>query len=162
MDFRKWQAEFYNMSVNWNEIAELPYIKFAFLRNPYERLLSGYLNTGWHFYHQNTSFEKFIESIPERVQSPATDILNNHYKPFSYFIPKIKNNFFIDFIGKVESFSSDFKLLLNSCNIDIDLKYIIPANKSQSINYKNYHTTRTRKIIEDIYGEEIELGKYTF
>ena len=162
MDFKKWQTEFPNMIVNWNEIVELPYLKFSFLRNPYERLLSGYLNTGWHFHHNKVTFENFIESLSDRVKTPASDIFNNHYKPFSYFIPKIGNNFFIDFIGKVETFHNDFKLILNACNVDIDIDRIMTRNKSKHTDYRSYYTVKTRKIVEDIYGEDIELGKYSF
>ncbi len=162
MSFPFWRKTFPDMVVNWSDIVELPYIKFSFLRNPYDRLVSGYRNTGWRFHYHNVTFERFVESLPERLAISPTDTHNNHYKPLSYFIPKSGGRFCLDFIGKIENFSDDFTSLLHNCNIDFDVNLLSVVNKSKPHHYKDYYTPHTRKIVEKIYGEDIELGQYIF
>jgi hypothetical protein len=158
-----WQQKFPGMVVQWSDIVDLPYIKFTFLRNPYDRLVSGYRNSGWRFHYQDTTFEQFVESLPERLETPPTDTHNNHYKPLSYFIPKRGGRFCLDFIGKIENFADDLTSLLHACNIHIDVRSLSVANKTKKRDhYRSYYTAHTRKIAEKTYGEDIELGKYVF
>ena len=161
MPTTKWQEKFPAMKVKWEDIIYSPFLKFAFLRNPYERLASGYFNTGWNFVNERISFEEFIESIPEKLKSPPSDMINIHYQPFTYFIPKINGKLHIDFIGKVENFNEDIKAILYACNVLGDFE-IPKINKSKKPNYQDLYTSRTRKIVETLYAEDIELGKYSF
>lgn len=156
------QKFFPAMVVQWSDIINLPYTKFSFLRNPYERLVSGYRNTGWRFHYGDMTFEQFVESLPERLDTPPTDVHNNHYKPLSYFIPKSGGRFYLDFIGKIENFSNDFAALLHICNIHINVDSLLTVNTSKHRHYRDYYTAHTREIAERIYGEDIELGQYTF
>lgn len=162
MDYRRWQKTFPTMVVTWDSLISSDFFKFMFLRNPWERLLSGYLNTGWSFHFKNVTFEQFIESLTERIATPASDILNNHYKPLSYFVPVSGSSYFVDFVGKVENFHEDFSTILSACKLKLDTSLILRKNNSKHADYQSYYTSRTRKIIENIYGDEIELGKYTF
>jgi hypothetical protein len=157
-----WQRKFPGMVVRWSDIVDSPYIKFSFLRNPYDRLVSGYRNAGWRSHYEDASFEQFVESLPKRLETPPTDTYNNHYKPLRYFIPKSGGRFRLDFIGKVENFADDFTSLLHACDIHIDVRSLSVMNKSTRRHYRDYYTPRTRKIAEKIYGEDIELGKYVF
>jgi hypothetical protein len=161
MSFSKWRSEFPSMQSTWDDIVYTPSLKFAFLRNPYERLASGYYNTGWKFVNQNITFEEFLESIPEKLESPPSDMINIHYQPFTYFIPKIDGKLYIDFVGKVENFAEDIKLVLNSANIFGNFQ-TPKINKSDNHNYRELYSTRSKKIVQSLYEEEIELGKYIF
>jgi tetratricopeptide (TPR) repeat protein len=161
MWYKKWQKRFPQMIVNWQEITTLPYLKFAFIRNPYERIFSGYLNTAWQFSYQNTSFERFVDSLAERIQTPCEDLFNNHYKPFSYFVPKAGANFLVDFIGKVENCEKDLKTIFYACGLKSSFK-IPKINKTKKQDYRSYYTTKAKLKIFQIYEEDIELGKYLF
>ena len=90
--------------------------------------MSGYRNSGWRFRYADLTFQQFIESLPERLATPATDAHNNHYKPLSYFIPKSNGRFCLDFIGKIENFAEDFTSLLHACNIHIDADSLFVVN----------------------------------
>ena len=161
MWYKKWQKKFPQMIVDWQEITTLPYLKFAFIRNPYERVFSGYLNTAWQFSHQNTDFEIFVDSLAERIQTPCNDLFNNHYKPFSYFVPKVGSNFLIDFIGKVENIEKDLKTIFYACGLKSS--FAIPKiNQTKKENYRDYYTAITKQKVFQIYEEDIELGKYLF
>ncbi len=157
----EWQKKFPAMKVNWEDIIYSPFLKFAFLRNPYERLASGYFNTGWHYVNEGISFEEFIASIPEKLKSPPSDMINIHYQPFTYFVPKINGKLHIDFIGKVENFNEDIKVILDACNVVGDFE-IPKINKSKKPSYQDLYTSRTKKVVETLYAEDIELGKYSF
>jgi hypothetical protein len=157
-----WKQYFPDMVFRWSDILDLTYIKFSFLRNPYDRLVSGYRNSGWRFTYSDVTFEEFVESLPDRLDTPPTDVHNNHYKPLSYFIPKSGGRFCLDFVGKIENFAEDFTALLHACGIHIDVSSLRVANKSKRRHYRDYYNSHTRKIAEKIYGEDIEAGRYTF
>ncbi|MDJ0598217.1 MAG: sulfotransferase family 2 domain-containing protein [Crocosphaera sp.] len=161
MFFEKWQKQFPAMKVNWEDITSSPYLKFSFLRNPYDRVVSGYKNTAWQSLNQDITFEEFVDQLPEKLSSPASDLINIHYQPFTYFIPKIDGKLYIDFIGKVENFDDDIRAILKASNVVGNFR-IPKINTSRKEDYRDFYTSRTKKIVTSLYEEDIELGKYTF
>lgn len=149
------------------------YFTFCFTRNPWDRCVSYYF---WCLEHprrrtlsngqilKNLSFDKFIKLIPK--------ILKDSYKKYNnmkwHLSPQYEQtlgieNKKIDFIGKLENFEEDFKMVLKLNNINFreeDLS--IKKNKTTHKHYSLYYNEETKKIVEDIYKKDIEEFGYYF
>ena len=151
------------------------YFKFMFVRNPFERLLSAYVNKIEHplkkaveyayigpvrginimFRHNNSlsnddvTFQELLHLLISRLIRGKT--LDEHYDPYKYILNPC--NFKFDFIGKSETFAQDaafvFKHLFNET---IELPHVNPTkpNKPKSEYYSTMPTDIMEKIHEQI------------
>jgi hypothetical protein len=134
------------------------YFKFAFVRNPWDRIVSCYFNKvvegRLHDFKecQGKDFECFVDLIDK------TDlrIANPHIKLQTRLIPVDK----CDFIGKLENFANDLQYV--SSVIGINLDNLPHYHKTERAHYSTYYTPRTRRIIERKYKEDIETFGFTF
>ncbi|WP_263079367.1 sulfotransferase family protein [Endozoicomonas sp. Mp262] len=143
------------------------YYKFAFVRNPWDRVVSAYeyLKSGgrnesdkaWSEKNlaKYTSFESFINSwLTEE------NILTwNHFVPQSNFIFDTNDNLKVDFLGRFETLNCDFKILSEKLGGYRSLENI---NKSKRKAYKDYYSKTTKDKIAKLYGRDVELLGYKF
>jgi len=109
------------------------YHKFCFVRNPFDRTVSG-----WNYCNNrskyNIDFDKFINF----------DFDTNSFDYWHTFMPQYrhivneKGENFIDFIGYFENIEEDLKVVLNKLNLKITHKPFI-KNKSKHDNYLKYY-----------------------
>ena len=136
------------------------YYKFVFVRNPYERFVSTFIDLKFNPDHQ--LWANAIKKFKDVNQFAAEFQKSNcrqyiHFQPQIGFIDKLAN---VDFIGKMETFHNDLDYVLKKLQIS---NYTIPklrtTNKyreSRSINDK------TKKIIQDLYLLDFKVFKYEF
>lgn len=135
------------------------YFKFAFVRNPWDRVVSAYENLVVSkrfipFEHlQDKGFDYFVNYI-------ATQDLNYsdvHLRLQTSLIPNLDE---LDFLGHFENFEEDIRLVLNK----IGLKgiEILHYNKSEHSHYSHYYNEVTRAIIAEKYKADIEILGYQF
>src|SRR5215216_1616703 len=98
---------------DWDE-----YFKFAFVRNPWDRLVSWYSmvttmpkdgNELWRYVHDNSStFEEFIYNCTDEVE-----IKDGVHYSFAYnqldYVTDDHGNLLVDFIGRLENFDNDIQ-----------------------------------------------------
>lgn len=132
------------------------YFKFSFVRNPFSRLVSDY---SWSKY-RNMNFEEFINKkvIPSKNRILYKDPYR-HFKSQHKFIIDNSGKITVNFIGKFENLTNDFKKLCKIFNLKLDLPH---TNKSNHKNYKQYYNRRTKNIVESIYKKDLELFNYNF
>jgi hypothetical protein len=154
------------------------YWSFAFVRNPWARMVSWWSmiqdwdrewgpssgrpqgaaatrmrgNDMWRAAAAYSGFEEFVlrgtEELP-RVGVPQIRYLR---------APKLGRE--VDFIGRTENFVAD----LQKVQVQLGLEPSTPVhkNKSRHGTYHDYYTDETRERVAEVYAEDIDLFGYTF
>jgi hypothetical protein len=122
-----------NNIMGMNEEKWNTYHKFCFVRNPFDRTVSG-----WNYCNNrskyNIKFDKFINF----------DFDTNSFDYWHTFMPQYrhivneKGERFIDFIGYFENIEEDLKVVLEKLNLKVTHKPFI-KNKSKHDNYLKYY-----------------------
>jgi len=119
------------------------YFSFAFVRNPWDRIMSSYLYSkrlGYKF-----TFKSFFNS----------PIFANHCKTQCSFLNKN-----IDFIGRFENLQEDFDIICGKLRLKV--KKLPHENKTIHGHYTEWYTNEDKKLVQDKYSEDIEAFNYKF
>lgn len=138
------------------------YFKFAFVRNPWDRLVSCWQNKvveSNHFrfsdntLHTMQTFGNFVDFVAK--QNIAT--CNNHIRLQQKLIDL--NN--IDFLGRFETFNDDLSKVIEI----IGLKRVTINQKNISARrpaYRDYYDTALKEKVAKIYAIDIHIFNYAF
>jgi len=139
------------------------YLKVAFVRNPWDRLVSCWKNKvvdsnsfglEKELYLQLQEFSAFIEFISQ-LNIDKTDI---HIRRQSAMMD-YEN---IDFLGRFETYEVDVVKLFELIGFE---KHNV-ANKNESsmgnISYRKFYSAQDKCIVGDLYAKDIELFNYEY
>ncbi len=150
-----------NNYVSYNEFNN--YFRFAFVRNPWERLVSEY---AWKFSDDFSLFRQFcIDILEKRYDKWAAwyrDLLalKQHLKEQHKFIYNSKGKLEIDFLGKYENLTGHFQEM---CKLRrLKCSKLPLYNKSEHKYYTYYYDKVTRELAGRIYKEDIKIFNYHF
>jgi len=136
------------------------YYRFAFVRNPWEKMVSIYSNTDPNLIMQaqaqgielnNLEFPVFIERIAK--------IQHIHLLAQYDFIYDKSGKCLVDFVGRFEHLKDDFETLCQTLKRDIQLPH---HNASQHKPYQAYYTEETQAWVAERYQKDIEVFAYQF
>ena len=135
------------------------YYKFAFIRNPFDLLVSLYeyiRGSKVHRYHEKVKGMSFKEFLQWHIE-------NDPPRQIDFVINK-QNDLLVDFIGKFESLEEDVSTVIETLNLDVNksLKHKNPSKKRQNKDYKNYYDQESRRLVENYFDQDLELGSYSF
>ncbi len=146
------------------------FFKFAFVRNPWDRVLSAFLflkNGGRNQADYNWS-EKYLSQF-NNFNDFVTGWLNReninkgvHFKPQYEFVTlPNKQKHGLDFIGHYENIANDYNYVRNRLGFGKALEF---NNKTESKkqDYRFYYNDKTREVVADVYREDIEYFGYDF
>lgn len=151
-----------NLSVDQYNIKLQPkyadYFKFAFVRNPWDRIVSCYFNkvVSQAYPAFKDCFGKDFDYFVDFINRTNLENADAHIKLQTALIPVN----YMDFIGKIENFEEDLKYVGQSLGISINT--IPQMNRSIHEHYSKYYTERTKKIIERKYKKDIKAFGYKF
>ena len=153
------------------------YFKCGFVRNPWDRIVSGYYNgiqAKDHIQVWSSGLSKY-KSFSHFV----LDLPNSYWKEWVHFAPcsnflTVDGEVAVDFVGRMETFEDNYIYLCDKLGVtspfkshDKDIlenaKYISHARKSlRKAGYRKYYNSKTKEIIRELYKEDIERFGYEF
>lgn len=153
---------------NWKPIDDINkynnYYKFLFVRNPYDRYLSGWKRTKAKYSNENKKMEEFKFNIQDfhndyKLLSILDKVNNKHNYNihFYYTQTKIINNYVnnindVNDIYYLEEFSKNILILKEKFNLDISNIEIL--NKSQIIDNNKWLNNEIKEYIYNKYKED--------
>jgi hypothetical protein len=143
------------------------YLKFTFIRNPYDRMVSLYcLNQQGNTVgsqRQNSqgcqpketcSFDEYIRKSTRDPKSMAMTIQR--------FAFDESGNQLVDHILRFEDFDHEIRQFLTTHSIPISHEKVPYVGQSVRSDYRQYYTPASRAHVAEVYAYEIERFGYTF
>ena len=135
------------------------YFKFAFVRNPWDWMFSHYMYTiknVRHYKHKfvKDNFKNFDEYVDYECHNEASKAYNQRS-----FIFDSSGQQIVDFVGKFESLSNDFKIICDKLSIKENMPHVNQSNKE---NYRHHYSNHSKNLVRDFYSKDIELFNYDF
>lgn len=145
----------------WDE-----YFKFAFVRNPWDRLRSCYHNKVesprgscsdylHSFAKTNISFSDWVKTIT----TGENIFKDRHFAPMHTLM--INRSFeSMDFIGRLENLQQDFNIVCDK--IGIPQRQLLHKNQTKHKDYTEYYDNETRQLVREKYAKDINYFGYKF
>jgi hypothetical protein len=141
---------------------------FTFVRNPYDRLISG-----WKMFVEGTS--EAIRSSPPLSLNKFLDIVTNESIIYDEkrrtYLERIRHHMipqthpfnclrYANFIGRFESFQQDFEIVCDNLSIP---KIILPKmHFTKRGPYEEYLDDQSRTLAKEYYRQDFEQLKYKY
>ena len=157
-DKHGWQVKFHNVGLHLpvkeviNSVSDYPreYYSFAFVRNPFEVIVSAWDSNKYE------NFDRYVEhEIFTGLQICA------RRSQYEYLTDN--GTLLVDFVGRYENLSSDFYEVINE--IKVPLMMLPKRNigkEKRSQDYKKYFTPLSRKTVERKFEKDLNFFGYEF
>lgn len=146
------------------------YFKFTFVRNPWDRLASAFhfLKKGGTNKVDRQWSAQNLSRFPDFHSFVTNWVNRKNVNSWKHFVPQYK---FVcepgsqipkvDFVGYFECLHEDFAEIQRRLKDRSNLQHL---NKTEGAkkDYRDYYTEATRKIVEDVYQEDIRIFGYDF
>jgi chondroitin 4-sulfotransferase 11 len=147
---------------------------FAFVRNPWDRLVSCYSNkirpdgppdyftngvsrvlVPYGVFKGGMSFDSFVRAVAEIPDTEA----ESHFLSQHRFITGRTGTVLVDFVGRLEHLMDDLQQVLNRIHRPVMLPHLL---RSQREDYRTYYSAELREIVGTRYARDLALFGYTF
>lgn len=143
------------------------YYKFAFVRNPWDRLYSAYRYLkagGWNeqdkqWAQENlAAFDDFNHFVQHWLNEDNIK-KHIHFKPQHEFICDRKGNIMLDYLAYFETINDDFNFIAKKLGINAQLG---KHNTNPADSYISVYDDISRELVASVYAEDIHLFGYAF
>ncbi len=149
------------------------FFKFAFVRNPWDRLLSCYLQKlgpggrgltrydyGGTELHQGMSFAEFLEAVHEIPDDEA----DAHFRSQHAAVCDPDGAVMADFVGRFENLERDFALVAERLGLGNDGAALPHLTRSANDrrSYVGFYDDRLKKLVQERFEKDIETFGYSF
>lgn len=144
------------------------YFKFAFVRNPFDRLVSAY-----HYLRQGgqsmtradirfarrwlSRYDTFQKFVIDGLGRPAIRRWG-HFVPQAEFIASRDGTLQVDFVGRVESLRDDLQMVARRLGIRASATRV---NATQRAHYANYFDAETAAVAAHHYADDFRWFGYS-
>lgn len=143
------------------------YFKFAFVRNPWDRLYSAYRylkSGGWNegdkrWADQHLALFDSFDSFVKHWLCTDNIKKHRHFWPQHLFICDAKNQLLVDYLAYFETINEDFDEICAKLSIDAKLA---SHNTNPGESYLDVYDEVSRQIVANVYHQDIKMFGYAF
>lgn len=152
-----WNFSHGHTAADRHTINNTRYFSFSIIRNPWDRAVSLYfwtkrLNQLYDGIRQFNSFEDFVQDIGSVLWS----------RPQKEYLYDAKG-LVVDFVCRLESIDQDMEYVCKRLNIPtFQVRQINKNQLRPDKRYVDYYNTKTKKLIDEFYHQDIEIFRYHF
>lgn len=144
--------------------------KFAVVRNPYARAVSAWryvtrrniIPQFWARYRYRYRFIDFLSMLPEIWANKHNRILATHTAPVWPDISDEGGSSLLDFTAHLETIEQEFPLIAERLSLPDSTAFPRVNHHAQTDLYTRAYGRRTRALVEQLYGEDIQHLGYEF
>lgn len=142
--------------------------KFAFVRNPFDWLLSTYFYikcSSAHRFHECVKNMKLIDFLnwyvfaARYIERPFGSNKYLHLKNFisdEYCIP------ILDFVGRLETMETDMQTVYKKIGMQPKTIQVVNKNTNKERDWKPYYDKESKEFVELYFGEDLKYFGYNF
>jgi hypothetical protein len=148
------------------------YFKFAFVRNPWDRLLSCYLQKltpggqGLNRYdyggvelQYGMPFAEFVAAV---YQIPD-EVADRHFRSQHITVCGPDDAILADFVGRFENLEADFAHVVRKIGAsDLDLPHLLPSPSRGARSYRDFYDDETAGRVAERFRKDAEIFGYSF
>jgi len=137
------------------------YFVFAFVRNPWDRLVSQ-----WNYMNRcaqsggNLNYKKRCAKMLESIDSFSQFLKSKHTIEQCLNWVQYQNCIGVNYVGKMETMQEHFNAVCDK--IGIPRQQLPHVNKTKHKHYTEYYDDETRQIVAEKYARDIEYFGYRF
>lgn len=144
------------------------YFKFAFVRNPYDRIVSIYRRRQDYFSWFTMSFRDFVlNRLPESrrplrrlLRSRPERVIEDQFDTQYEYVYDENGRCLVDFVGKYENLRSDFKKICDRAGLQAELPVLNNSLHRKSGTFEEYYDEETRKMVGEMYAKDFDVFGY--
>ena len=131
------------------------YYKFAFVRNPWDLMVSYY-----HYLQSRSGHHRSakVQSLGSFEEYLAYEIKRDKISQ-TRFLTDPNGELLVDYVGCFESLAEHFNVICSELNIDTELEH---RNSSRHRGYQSYYDATTRQMVAEHWRQDIEQFGYSF
>lgn len=136
------------------------YFSFAFVRNPWDRMVSIFCHKDPNLVMHAAAAGVDLHSLSfDQFLGYAREVAHVHLLPQAKFIYDERGASLVDFLGRFERLEQDFAVVKERLQVDVALARY---NRSSHENYRTYYNGQRRRLVAELYREDIEAFGYKF
>lgn len=156
-----------HVSLNRYRLQNPDIFSFAFVRNPWDRVVScyHYLKSGGIFPGDKADAARFVDRYEDFREFVLEGLQDDAILKQMHFMPQYEwlsdgDDLIVDQVGKFEKLQPAFSRWFRSLGLpDYKLPHV---NKSSHKHYKTYYSEDMIRVIRRVYARDVELFKYRF
>ncbi len=143
------------------------YITFTFVRNPWDRMVSCWLDKRYGdkkniSKEHEITFKEFVITTKDFLVRKYNNDMMQHGNPHLCALCSNIFNIELDFVGRVENYADDCMKLCELLNIPPPLEVLHNNKTIERKKYQSYYCDETKKIVQEMYLVDIETFGYIF